>query len=41
MKAIYWNARGEGNLNIRLAIKNICDQQKFDLLLIAEPINLC
>lgn len=38
MKVNCWNAKGVGNLNTRLTIKNPRDQQKSDLLLIVKPM---
>lgn len=38
MKVIYWKARGTGNLETRQNIKNLCDQQKPNMLLIDKPM---
>jgi hypothetical protein len=37
MNILYWNARGLGNLDTRLVLKNLCQKHKPDLLFISKP----
>jgi ribonuclease HI len=37
MKILYWNARGIGNLDTRLVLKNLCLQHRPHILFISEP----
>jgi len=40
MNVLYWNARGIGNSDTRVALKNLVMSQKPMLIIIAEPMIL-